>query len=339
MFESFVIDSLSFYESIIAPSFQQLVPTTGTFNGTLGEFTVMDNVASKRPIVSIMPVQNILQRRDASCDLIYKKVMNASTRSITTDELYAATQICKNEFYQGALKDWRNSDPLFGQRILPFFQGAYRTDLASNSYFGDITRIENPAAKWSTTKFDGIFKWIRTFYAAGLIPASQSVAMPIVDFRANPAQAYGIIKAMYDRQSDLLAGLPEGDKAFYVSKPLADGYADYLLSLGQGDVNLIDTYQNGVKVYGFKGIRIFVDPLWSPILTELYGANYNAAILTVRGNFVFATDKDYGEGENLDEALMIWYSREKLSHMYQAFMKAGTNIAMPEHIVFSLPNA
>jgi hypothetical protein len=64
--------------------------------------------------------------------------------------VYGATQFCRNEFYQGDLKDWRGKDPLFGKRILPYFQGALKTDLITNSYFGDVDRATPVNAIYST---------------------------------------------------------------------------------------------------------------------------------------------------------------------------------------------
>lgn len=337
MFETFVIPALAFHLAIIQPAFQDLVPTTGQFQGILSEFTLMDNVATKKPIITIKRNRNILQRRDASCDLNYKKLMGATTRIIATEELYSAVRNCANEFYQDSLKDWRSGDPLFGNKILPYFQEATMTDIASNSYFGDIDRIETGAMTFSTTKFDGIFKWLYKFAAAGVIPASQTLTMPVVNMEDNPATAYSIVVGLFNKQPLLLRNMPAAEKAYYVSRPIDAGYKLYLRGLGEETANIIEMYANGVKVTSYEGIRIYVDPLWEPILQELYGDNHNAAVLTLRGNFIFATDKTYGEGENLDEALMVWYEKKELTWYFQQFMKAGTGIALPEFCVFSLP--
>lgn len=337
MFAQFVIPALSLFESIVHPAFQDLVPD-GPYTGMLHEFTVMDDVPYRRPIVDLRKIKNILQRRDASCDLIYKKIMNVDTRIITTDDLYAATQMCKHEFYQGALKDWRNDDPLFGNKILPFFKDAVKTDIASNSYFGDVSRTISPSSQWSTDKYDGIFKWLRQYYQAGVIPAGQGITMPVTDMRANPATAYGIIVALYDKQNDLMRAMPNSEKAFYVDQAILDGYQKYIRTLGNTSDVILRMYADGTKIYSYEGVAIYPIVIWEPILTELYGANNHAAILTLDGNWIFGTDKKYGEGENLDEALMIWYERKDLAWYYQMFMKAGTQIALPEHVVFAVPS-
>lgn len=338
MFESFSIDSLAFHAAIIHPAFADIVPQGFPFQGTLNEFTLMDDVVTKRPIIDIRRAQNIMQRRDASCDIIYKKVFGATTRQITVDEIYGATQFCRNEFYQGALKDFRDKDPLFGNKILPYFQQAVNVDICSNGYFGDTSRVVGPAAVWSTNVFDGVFKWIKTYISNGLIPASQTKTIAdLTDFTAGggPATAYALLKSLYDSQSVLMNSWADGDKAFYVSKEIAKAYEDYLISIGSALGN-IQYQENGIKNLFFKGIPVLIEEIWTPIITEIKGSAGYAAILTIRGNFVFATDKNYGEGADGNTALEVWYERRDLMWYYRLFLKAGTQIALPEFVVVAL---
>lgn len=342
----FILSPNQFEEGAIAPNFQELVPGTGAnasdYSGTLPEFTYMNDVRNKKSIINFRRTQNLLQRRDASCDLIYKQVAGASTRQITVDELYAATKHCKHEFYKGCLKDWKGRDPLFGQKIIPFFRAAVGTDIVTNAYFGDIARPESNG-EYSTNKFDGIFKWFKKFLGANLIKAAQTVAAPVVDLRDNPTIAYQFIKALYDRQTVYMRNVANNLKAFYVSQAVADGYQDYLLATGNGDATTFAMYANGVTIKSYKGIPIMVEPTWEPVAAELGYANFNAAILTLRGNFVFGTDKDYGEDDgtslegNNTTAVMTWYEKKEMSWYYQMFLKAGTAIGLPEHSVLGLP--
>lgn len=335
MFETFTIDSLAFFESIIHPAFADLVPQGFPYNGTLSEWTIMNDVPSKRPIVDIRRVQNILQRRDASCDINYKKVVGASTRQITTDEVYAATKFCRNSFYQGCLKDWRAADPLFGNKILPFFQGAVNIDIASNGYFGDVDRVPVPNAQWSTNIYDGVFKWIKRYLDAGVIPVEQTTQITDTDFQNNPWGAYQLLHDLYNKQPLLMNSFQDTQKAFYVSKEIATAYEDYLIQIGANRGN----YQvqiDGISYLAYKGIPLIVEPIWTPIISELKGSPGYAAILTLRGNFVFATDKEYGEGEDGKTALEIWYEKKEMTFYYRLFLKAGTQIALPEFICFAI---
>ncbi len=129
------------------------------------------------------------------------------------------------------------------------------------------------------------------------------------------------------------------EKAFYVSQGVLDGYQEYLRLLGDGSAHTFAQYANGVTVSSYNNIPIFPEPVWEPVLAELYGGpNYNAAVLTLRGNFIWATDKEYGEGEDLKRAIMMWYEDKDLTWYSQQFLKAGTQIALPEHVVFAFPS-
>jgi hypothetical protein len=338
MFQTFAIDSLAFHESIIAPAFADIIPQGFPYTGTLNEFTLMDNVVSKRPIIDIRRTANILQRRDASCDINYKKVVGASTRQISVDEVYGATQFCRNEFYKGALKDWRNNDPLFGNKILPYFQQAVMLDVASNSYFGDVDRVAPVNAQWSTSIFDGVFKWIKRYIAANVIPAAQTVTIADgTDYAAagGPAAAYGLIKSLHDKQNQLMYSFADNQKAFYVSKEIASAYEDYLISVGL-ESSGYTLLESGIKTLAYKGIPIMVEPIWTPIISEIKGSAGYAAILTLRGNFVFATDAEYGEGEDGKTALEVWYDQKEMQWYFRMFLKAGTQIALPEHMVVAM---
>ncbi len=338
--QTFTLDSLAFHMYVIHPAFADLVPQGFPFKGGLNEFTLMDSVVTKAPIIDIRRHSNILQRRDASCDIIYKKIFGATTRQISVEELYAATQFCRNSFYQGDLKEFRSKDPLFADKILPYFQAIVNTDIFTNAYFGDVSRVSSPTATYSTDRFDGIFKWIETYIASGLIPESQT--MDIADGESfydsgGPLAAYTLIKQMYEARPLLLKAFENSDTAYYVSDEIADGYEDYLIATGATGGGFIINIENGIKQLAYKGIPILRQKVWTPVITELKGSTAGyAAVLTVRGNFIFATDKNYGEGEDGRTALEVWYEKKDMMWYYRYFVKAGTQIALPEYVVVAM---
>lgn len=341
MLQQFSIPSLQFFESIIAPAFQDIPGDALGFTGTLNEFTLMDNVVSSRTIIDIRRAQNIMQRRDASCDIVFKNLFGASTRKITTDEIYGAVKFCKNEFYQGALKEFRAKDPLFGNKILPYFRKAINTDLTTNAYFGDVDRAVNPAAQFSTELFDGIFKWMKVYTTAGVIPTAQTFAIADgTNFQTTPSAAFDLIKNMYDARPILMKTFLNDQLAFHVSPEIAEGYEQYLISTGQGNTAYITDVMTGLKVLQYMGIPIIKQPLWTATITDIKGSVGYAAILTIRGNFVFATDRAYGEddGSGTDKALIVWYDQEHFTWKYYMFIKAGTQIALPEHVIYAISN-
>ena len=337
MFERFSIPSLQFFEEIIQPAFADIIPDGFPFQGLLNEFTIMDDVSSKRPIVDIRRQQNILQRRDASCDTIFKKVFGATTRQIATDALYAATSFCRNEFYQGCLTDWKNGDPVFADKIVPYFQGAVNTDIASNAYFGDVTRTTTGTEEWSTDVYDGVVKWIGTYSDAGVIPAAQTISIASdEDYEANPVDAFNLVKSLWSKQPVLMKAFAKLDKAFYVSQEIATGLEDYYLSVGLNAAGY-NILMNGIPTLSYKGIPVLVEPIWTPIFTEINGGDpAYLAVLTLRGNFVFATDKNYGEGPDGHTAFVVWYDWNEDTWKYKIYMRAGTQIALPEFIVYAI---
>ena len=123
-----------------------------------------------------------------------------------------------------------------------------------------------------------------------------------------------------------------------MSQSILDAYEEYLILTG--GANNISYYLNGIPSLKFKRIDVLAEPTWDLIMSVLNGGNQaHACILTIRGNFVFATDKTYGE--RTDEgvkSLMVWYDKNSFSWKYANFMRAGTGIAFPEHSVIGLTN-
>lgn len=336
-FKKISINGPNFYNWIIKPSFGDFIQDSDVRNGFFGEFQVYDDVKDSRKIIDITPVRNILKRRDASCKLVYTPVGRADVRRLSVTDLYGATEHCAQEFYQGCLKDWRNGDPIFVDRITEFFKKAIREDLLSLMYFGDTERVDATNAAWNTDKFDGIFKQYARYIDDGTISSSQTFNIANGDITPNNAKAY--LQSMLDKQDELLGDvLADSEKAFYIDKQWANAYEDYLIATGATNGEAVNYVQDGINVRAYKGIPIFVNKIFRPVLKQITGdSSPHFGILTLRGNFIFATDSSYGEGPNLDQALIIRYDWDELQWKWQNFLKAGTAIALPEHSVLALP--
>lgn len=333
----FQLSALAFHMAVIAPAFADIVPGSPLgYTGYLNEFTLMDNVVSSKPIIDIRRAQNIMQRRDASCDIIYKNVFGGSTRKVSTEEVYGATKFCRNEFYQGCLKDYRAQDPLFADKILPYFQGAMSVDLVTNSYFGDVDRIVPVNNQFSTNIFDGVFKWLKRYTTAGVIPAAQTLAITDgYDFIGTPANAYNLLDSMYHKMPPMMRTFTKAQLAFYVSFEIIEGYKKYLTAISATAGNIVPTTNGQPDRIFFNGVEVIEQPLWTPVITEIKGSAGYAAVLTVRGNFIFATDRTYGEGEDGTTALEVWYEKKDMTWYYRLFLKAGTQVALPEMVVYA----
>lgn len=330
-----VLTGEKFYENIVRPVLGDVVPGENYTNGLAGEFTVLDDVSQSAKILDITPVSNILQRRDASCEIEYSALASGNVRRIEVSELYGATKFCRQDFYQGALKDWRNGDTTFVTKILGFFKKAIKTDVISNMYFGDITRNDATNATYSTNKFDGILTQYRRYVASGAIPGAQTFNVPNGDI--TPANAYAYLKSLYDKQPAILNVALPFEKAFYIDRVWFDAYEEYLIATGATNGEAVNYVQDGIKVRAFKGIPIFVNDFFGPVLAQITGAAAHFGVLTFRGNFIFATDKKYGEGPNGDQALSVWYDWDELTWKYLNVLKAGTAIGAPELSSLALP--
>jgi hypothetical protein len=338
-----IIEPLAQFAAIVQPTFEDLLPPgEGVLDGMLQDFIVMDDVPYHKPVVDITPKYNILQRRDASCELVYKQIGKFGMRDIETHELYAGTKICKQEFYQGALKNFRSKDmETFGKYITPFFLSATRIDVASNTWFGDINRPNLSAYKFSTTAFPGIFTWLQTYTTNGTIPANQTFTPAATNYRtiAGYQDAFNTLQTAWQLQNEIMHGWPPESKVIYCDLPILQGYRQYMKQLGTTSDTIKVWYADEIRdLDSFLGIPIIAVPLFEPILKDIHqDSNYHhAIILTIRKNFIFATDKSYGEGPDLDEALVIWYFRKDLSWYYQQFLKGGTQIALPSMVVWGI---
>lgn len=336
--QKLIIDSHALYDLIIQPMFADIVPSfSGPYNGCLSEFTVVDNVPAKgTPIIDMFSKGNIMKRRDNTCNVVWSKVATTGTRKLTVTEVYAATKTCQNEFYSGALKDFRSKNAMFRQMIVEYFQKIFRLDIATNSYFGDTTRAEDTTDTYAWNEYDGIFTHLANYIADGTIPSAQTIAMPTGTISA--ATAYATIQSLVAKQDKILRTQPVTNKAIYCSQFFAEAYEDYLISAGVSGGGLVGMIQNGVPALKYKGIPVYIEPLWDDVLLTLNGGSTqkHAAVLTLRNNWIFGTNKEYGGGPDENEALVVWYSYDDDEWKYKIYGCFGTEIIAPKHSVVAV---
>ena len=331
---------LAAFNTIVHPSVTDILPAgSGQYDAVMQDFTVLTDVPYTRPIIDFTKLSNTLRRRDASCDLIYKQVGNTALRYVTTSQLYAGTRNCMHEMFQGGMQYFAGQENVIIDKITPFFQDSNRTDIGSNAWYGDVNRAAT--SQFSTNAFDGVFKWIAAYVNAGVIAAGQTYAIPHHDFYdpANYLEAFTAIVTAYQKQTPLMKAFSGLDKVIYCDQATYEGYCGYVRTLGNpyNAEALSVLWGNGklLTMKSYNGIPIVPVPLWNVVLDDINGAgsNYHNVILTVRKNFIFATDTAYGEGQNFDMAFRVFYWDMDLTWYYQQFLKAGTQIALPEYIV------
>ena len=335
-----VVSPGAFYELIMQPAFQDVPGEfTGVLPNTLHEWVIMDNVslANGRPLIDILAKQNFLKRKDRSCKVDWSKVANMTGRRIYVNELYGAVENCQEEFYDGAFKDFRDQNDRFKQMITGIFQKGITLDMLVNAYFGDLERADDTTGTYSWNKYDGIFTRIADAVTEGTIPGGQVLgALPAGPI--TPSQAYNTLSDAYDAQSDLMQALADESKAFYVDKRFAYAYWRYMVASGQTTLDNISLIMNGMPALKFNNIPIYIESMWNPIMRAISDAEAHACILTLRGNWIFGTDKTYGGGPELNQAYRVWWSEDDEVWRQKAHMVAGTEILYPQHIVFGMTN-
>lgn len=335
-FKRIVISGPNFYEMILKPSFGDLLKGRDVRNGFFGEFILMDDVASERKIIDIRRLKNILRRRDASCATEYAPIAKAGLRKITTTAIGGGIQMCEEELYQGCLVDWESASPNFVDGIVDYFQDAIATDLMTLMYFGDVSLAGNSDPNdFNVNQFDGIYTQYNKYVAGGIVKSGQTFNIPAGSISASNAKVY--LENLYSKQDSLMKIMLDSDKAFYIDKAWSDAYEDYLVASGQGSSESANFTQDGIKVRAYKGIPIFVNPFFNPVLNQIIGDGAHFGVLTLRGNFVFGTDKNYGTGPQRNQALVVWYDYEHDTWKWKTALKAGTQIALPEHSTLALP--
>lgn len=332
----FKVDAKAFHEMVIMPNFGDIVDENG--NVTLpsmeeGDWMVVDSPKHRVPIIDVFGGTNLIKRRDATCKLIYAPVGRLGNRWISGEDLYAATEDCQREFYQGCFEDYSRQDfEKFGSQIMPMLAKGVAADLYTNKYFGDITRAADPNGIISWNKFDGIWAHYFNYVSQGIVEAPIAIPAGAI----TPANAYALLLSMYSAQDELLDAYDEEDKAFYVDKDIYDAYGNYLLvGNNNGSISLTELQQGHSKLY-FNGIEV-KPRKWKGILKQLNGGTQaHAAILTLRGNFLYKTDSTYGGGPYNDEAVRVYYSEDDDVWRRQMHMNGGTQIAAPQHSVLAI---
>lgn len=332
----FRVQPRALHELIIMPMFGDVLDSeTGSVtvpSDEEGDWQIMDDVSSSRPILDLFGGQNILKRRDATCKLIYSPVAKLSNRKIFTEALYAATEDCQEEFYQGAFEDYEQENfDMFFENVMPIVEKGLATDIYTNKWFGDVTRPSDINGIWSWNKFDGVFTHIAKYIASGIIPSDQTFS--IASGVLTPTQANAALQAAYDRQDGIMQFFDDDLKAFYVDKKLAQAYYDFLIQSGH---TVLTERMSGAPILYFKGIRVKIKK-WDGILAALNGGTQaHAIILTLQGNFLYACDSKFGGGPKRNEAVRIWYSDDDNVWKRQIHLKAGSEVAAPQHLVFGI---
>lgn len=331
----FKVAPLSFHQLIVQPMFGDVLSSeTGEVlipSMEEGDWNLVDSPKHRVPIIDLFGKSNLIKRKDTTCKLIYSQVGKLGARFIEDEDLYLATEDCQDEFYQGAFRDYeaQNFD-MFGQMVMPLMDKAIATDIYTNKYFGDISRSSDINGVISWNKFNGIWPKYLSYVTAGVLAAPIAIPSGTI----SPVNANALLQSMYNGQDGLMENVDDAEKCFYVNKAIYDAYGDYLLTMQAGALSLSELQAGRAKLY-FKGIEIKWKK-WNHILKALAGAQAHAAILTLRGNFLYKTDSTYGGGPNRNEAIRIFWDESDDVWRRKIYFRGGTDISAPQHSVLAI---
>lgn len=322
------------HEVIVMPQFGDVIGENGEViipSDESGDWTIIDNVPHSVPLIQIFGQRNLLKRRDATCKLIRSSFGKTAAREIFTRKVYVAAENCQQELYQGAFRDWEGQTDIFEERALELIGKAVGADMFSNKWFGKESRANN--ANWSLNKFNGVWYYINKSISDGTIPVGQTFTIAAGEIAE--VDAYDLIINMIEAQDPVLEGIDEADKAIYCDSRLAKKVWRYLVSVGFASPEA--KAANMPKSFYVEDIELRVKK-WHPVLLELSGASFAyAAVLTIKGNFTFATDTSYGFGPaNNGPALRAWYDEHDDVSKWDFHLKAGCEMIAPQFSVVAL---
>ncbi len=328
----------AFYDLVVQPSFADIKPGDTMYPDTLHLFEIVDNVslANGMSMIDVFQKQNFTRRKDRSCKTVWSQVGTTGSRKLTVTELYSATEFCQEEFYAGDLRDLRDQPEIFRNITFDILKRGTRMDMLTNVYFGDVSRADDANKVWNWNSYDGAVRKITEYIADSTIAAGQ-VMTALPSGSITPTQAYNALEDAYNRRTDIMDSMLEEDLAFTVDRKFAEAYQKYLIATGTPSNIAPMLLQNGIPVLNYLGIPIYVEKTWNPILSALNsGTEAHMCILTINGNFVFGTDKKYGGGANLDQAVRVWYSEDDDIWRMKQHMVAGVQMRAPQHTVFGI---
>jgi hypothetical protein len=287
----------------------------------LNLFTVMPNVYAKERLIFMQHMTKILQK-DIGCKFNPKGSADMYDRWIETEPVKANVEICADQFKnhiigENWLKTGTADNDLTGTQIasllISLVRDAVPEDCKKLFWFGN---------KAST---DDFFNCMDGLWPVHLKNLAVNHLAPYVDTNSGTAlgagDALALLKEMYNSQANVLAGLPDSEKRFYVTKSIYQQYFDDTANLGGGDAGRFQIL-NGQNVLVYRGIPVVQDVTWDDHQTnELGQPNSHLALLTIPKNLVMATDF-VGDKNKIE----FWYDRKDEVNLQKAKFKLGANV-------------
>lgn len=292
-----------------------------------GMFRVMPNVVSKKKMGFVQKLENIVQKA-TGCGFTPKGKVGLYTREIEVDDFKVNIQQCFDEFKDTIFEDqlkkgnlkYDVSGTMMGNILLAKVRDAMDLDYNRLFWWGD--KSSNDTANNITNGMWSVH--IPQLVADDLTPyINANSGAPLA-----PGDAIALLKNVYDAQANVLMGLPDNMKKFYVSRSVWQAYQCDLEDIGGGDGGR-NQLINGVNVLTYRGIQLVPFLNWDQYTTNVLGnPDTHQVLLTVPDNLVFATDLL----SDLNRVAIFFDQLEEQTYM-KVNGKFGTNYVHPELMV------
>lgn len=306
-------------KAIFEPVFQSIYK--------LGTFRVMANVTSKEKLWFITNLKKILQK-DNGCGWNPKDSFDIYNRTIEVRDVKVNMEMCVDEFKGTIFEQTQKSGILrtdltgtqMGTALIMAVRQALPPDCQGLFWFGD---------EKSNDPFYNIMNGMWTVYLPDLVLNNLA---PYVSTNSGSPLAPGATRAllskMYKSQSQVLKGLANNKKKFYVTDSIWEGWFDDLESIGGADGKRLQTI-NGADTLFYRGIELVPDTTWDERMTNDIGSpDSHLALLTTPDNLILATNVQ-GDKNTIE----LWYDRKEETNDLKVKFKLGANFVHPAFFV------
>jgi hypothetical protein len=245
--------------------------TTCGFTAAGGTTTIVDKTLSVEKITA-----NVEECVDAWDDTIFAETMKAG---INRDDLSGTLidTIIRNQYIKAIQSDIH--------RII-WFADAGDADDDWNQFDGFITLMLDNSASIGASRF--IDAEPTAFQTSGTLAANGAI---------------GLLRQLWDNQTEVMRNTPVADKIFYVTHTVLDNYITSLESQANMDGQVM--IQEGKQVVKFRGVTLMPVPEWDTLLADTTNPHYttglnilkNLIVYTAKSNLVFGSDVTDGTSQ------------------------------------------
>ena len=260
----------------------------------LFQFRVIPNVKHKMNLYTADSLSCIVKKY-TGCGDAESGGFNVNDKVIEAGRMRVAVSQCQKEFFgtyiEESFKNGINVFNLEGTQLMDTVLANVRNGIAQ-----DVTRIawwgDTSASGDHSSCYDQTDGWWKLLKADTVINTRKTA---IGNGALTDADCLDALRGLYNDAPSALHGVPNNEKAFYVTRSIYQGYMGKLEDLGnaEGFSQMVD---GSLKLY-FRGIEVIPMYDWDTAISQLSVTDDNCAVFTAKQNLAVGTDTNDFEGE------------------------------------------